>query len=211
MFKVKSMRTQDFSFATNLANTMEWNMAPEDFQFMKSLEPEGCFVLFDDQKPVGVATCISFGKVGWFGNLVVKLEYRKKGAGSMLVNHAKDYLRSKGVETIGLYAYPNLVNFYGCLGFKFDEDFSVLNAKYFGSLNAAMLPTIGKRQFPSINRFDSQCFGGDRKKLLESIVLQGDNASYYVLDSNGVTGYVASTIYETYGMDRATHLSNVKK
>ena len=57
---------------------------------------------------MGIATCISFGKVGWFGNLIVKEEIRHKGAGSLLVKHAIDYLQGKGVETIGLYAYPNL-------------------------------------------------------------------------------------------------------
>ena len=93
-------------------------MAPEDFQFMTQLEPEGCFVLFDDSKPIGIATCISYGKVGWFGNLIVKEEYRSKGAGSLLVKHAINYLHGKGVETIGLYAYPNLIKFYGNLGFR---------------------------------------------------------------------------------------------
>ena len=43
----------------------------------------------------------------------------------------------------------------------------------------------------SISRLDSQCFGGDRKKLLESIVLEEGNASYYVSDSKGLVGYVA--------------------
>ena len=93
MFKVKPMRPKDYIFATDLANTMDWNMAPVDFQFMTSLEPEGSFVLFDGLKQVGIATCISYGKVGWFGNLIVKDETRKKGAGSMLVKHAVDYLR----------------------------------------------------------------------------------------------------------------------
>ena len=72
MLQVKQMRSEDFFFATELANTMDWNMAAEDFQFMAQLEPEGCLVLFDDSTPIGIATCINYGKVGWFGNLIVK-------------------------------------------------------------------------------------------------------------------------------------------
>ncbi len=197
MFEVKTMRASDHDFATQLANTMNWNMAPEDFQFMASLEPKGCFVLFDGLKRVGIATCISYGKVGWFGNLIVEADYRHRGAGSILVTQAVDYLHDKGVKTIGLYAYPHLTHFYGSLGFKFDEDFSVLHNEDFGAITAKALPTVGKQQFSSVNKLDSQCFGGDRKKLLESIILEEGNASYYISDSSGLVGYVAATIYET--------------
>ncbi len=197
MFQVRTMRSEDHTFATQLANTMNWNMAPEDFQFMASLEPKGCFVLFDGLKRVGIATCISFAKVGWFGNLIVQEDYRRRGAGSTLVTHAVDYLHDKGVKTIGLYAYPSLTHFYGGLGFKFDEDFSVLHMEHFGYSTAQTLQAVGRQQFSSINKFDNQCFGGDRKKLLESIVLEKGNASYYFSDSSGLVGYVAATIYET--------------
>ncbi|MCL5949424.1 MAG: GNAT family N-acetyltransferase [Candidatus Bathyarchaeota archaeon] len=197
MFKVKLMRPEDFSFATELANTMDWNMATEDFQFMIQLEPDGCFVLFDGSKHVGIATCISYGKVGWFGNLVVKEEYRRKGAGSLLVKHAIDYLRGKGAETIGLYAYPNLINFYGNLGFKADEDYALLHAQLQKTSRKETLPQIGKQKIQAITKFDRECFGGDRTKLLESIILEKGNLSYYKSAGTKVVGYVAATVYET--------------
>ena len=196
MYQVKLMRTEDFLFATELANTMNWNMAQEDFQFMTQLEPEGCFILSDNIKHVGIATCISYGKVGWFGNLIVKDEYRGKGAGSLLVKHAIDYLQGKGVETIGLYAYPNLVHFYSSLGFMSDEDFSVLHVKDLASLTSESLLSVSKQHMRIIEAFDSRCFGGDRKKLLESIVLEEGNLNYYVFNGNEVAGYVAATVYD---------------
>ena len=191
------MHPEDFSFATELANTMDWNMAPEDFQFMSQLEPEGCLVLFDDSKPVGIATCISYGKMGWFGNLIVKKEIRHRGAGSLLVKHAINYLQSKGVETIGLYAYPNLLNFYGNFGFKADEDFVVLQAQTINSSRMEPLPEIGKLHFQAITKFDKDCFGGDRAKLLESIILEQGNLGYYLSKTAGVVGFIAATVYET--------------
>jgi GNAT superfamily N-acetyltransferase len=196
MFKVKTMQPEDFSFATDLANTMDWNMAPEDFQYSSQLEPEGCLVLFEDSKPVGIATCISYGKVGWFGNLIVKKEIRDRGAGSLLVKHAINYLQSKGVETIGLYAYPNLLNFYGNLGFKADESFVVLQAQTINSSSMEPMPEIGKLHFQDITKFDKVCFGGDRTKLLESIILEQGNLGYYLSNRTGVVGYIAATVYE---------------
>ena len=196
MFQIKPMQPEEFVFATELANTMNWNMAIEDFQFMTLLEPDGCFVLFDDSKPIGIATSNSYGKVGWFGNLIVKEEYHGKGAGRQLVKHAIGYLHTKGVETIGLYAYSNLIGFYSNLGFQYDEDFSVLNAPALKSISSETLPIVGTKCIPRIAEFDLRCFGGDRRKLLESIILEQGNLSYCVSKDDDVIGYVAATVYE---------------
>ena len=196
MFQIKLMLPEEFDFATKLANTMDWNMAIEDFQFMTLLEPGGCFVLFDDSKPIGIATSNSYGKVGWFGNLIVKEEYRGKGAGSQLVKHAITYLHGKGVETIGLYAYPNLIGFYSSLGFRYDEDFSVLHTHAVKATSAETLSRLESRHIQQIAQFDSKCFGGDRRKLLESIIIEPGNLNYYVSKDDEVIGYIASTVYE---------------
>ena len=139
MFRVERMGVYDFLFAVQLANTMDWNMALEDFEFMAKLEPKGCFVLFHGSERVGIATSVSFGKVGWFGNLIVKEDYRKKGAGTFLVKHAIKYLKSTGVETTGLYAYPHLIKFYKNFGFKPDVDFLVFQGKAVSSVTEGTL------------------------------------------------------------------------
>ena len=197
MFQVKPMSLKDYEFAIELANTMDWNMATEDFQFMSSLEPEGCFVAFEGTQPVGIATCINYGRVGWFGNLIVKDQYRKKGVGSLLVNHSTKYLLKKGVRTIGLYAYPNLVGFYSKLGFQPNEEFSVSHSQKLPSIAPSRaLPSVSKEKLSAIEKFDSECFGGERKKLLESIIPVEGNLSYYVPDGEGLVGYATSTVYE---------------
>ena len=196
MFQVKPMRPEDFQFATQLANTMNWNMAPEDFEFNATLEPEGCLIAYDGSERIGIATCIGFGSVGWFGNLIVDEKYREKGVGSLLVKHAVNYLQGKGVKTIGLYAYPNLKRFYGSLGFKVDEDFSLLSVESLGTLSAETLPEVGKKEIAAIESFDCQFFGGNRVRLLESIILEKGNLSYCQFEDGEVDGYVAATVYE---------------
>jgi len=196
MFQVKQMRAEDFMFAAELSNTMNWNMAPEDFQYMTTLEADGCFLLTDGSERIGIATCISYGMVGWFGNLIIKEKYRHKGAGSVLVRHAIDYLHSKGVETIGLYAYPNLTKFYGDLGFKAEEQFAVLHAKTATVPIAEELPQIEKKNIDSIVKFDCECFGWDRRRLLESIILDGGNLGYFLHEGGTVVGYAAAKVYD---------------
>lgn len=196
MFQVKPMREGDFPFATKLANTMGWNMAVEDFQFNSNLEPEGCFVAYHGRERVGMSTSISFGSVGWFGNLVVKEKYRNKGVGTLLVRHSVNYLQGKGVKTVGLYAYPDLSGFYGSLGFKLDENFTVLRSENLGSLTAENFLTVGPREIEALEALDIRCFGGDRKKLLESIILDKGNLCYFMGEVCDPLGYVAATVYE---------------
>ena len=190
------MKKSDFDFATKLANTMDWNMAPEDFQFNLNLEPKGCFVVCNGRERVGIATCVSFGQIGWFGNLIVKEKYRNKGVGSLLVRHALRYLEEKGAETVGIYAYRDLVKFYGKLGFKTEQEFTVYSAETLGSMKAEIMPTVGLIDVGELERFDAACFGGERKRLLDSIILGKGNLSYVKREENTVEGYVAATVYE---------------
>jgi len=196
MFHVEKMQVDDFPFAVQLANTMKWNMAVEDFEFMMKLEPQGCFVLFHGSERLGICTSVSFGKVGWFGTLVVKGGYRREGAGSLLVKHAIDYLKNKGVETIGLYAYPQLISFYESFGFKPDIDFLVLQGKTAFPPAEGKVRKAKKQDVPEVIDFDSQCFGANRKKLLEPILLDTGNLCYIATENNEITGYVAAKVYD---------------
>lgn len=197
MFQIKSLLPSDYNFAVKLANTMDWNMVVEDFEYMTSLEPNGVFLLMADQKPVGIATCTSYGKIGWFGNLIIDIDFRRKGAGSMLVNHAVDYLRGKSVETVGLFAYPHLKEFYSHLGFRPDMDFALLCAESLGAIETAGAIKIEESRLQKIALFDSHFFGGDRSRLIESIVSEAGNVGYYISDRGHVVGYIAATIYES--------------
>jgi len=197
MFHVEKMRVVDFQFAVQLANTMDWNMAVEDFEFATKLEPGGCFVTFRGSERAGIATCVSFGRIGWFGNLVVAEAQRRRGAGALLVQTAIGYLQSRGAETIGLYAYPYLIGFYKRFGFKPDVDYLVLQGKTASPVTAetAQLQKAKKQDASAIIDFDSQCFGANRKKLLEPILLDKDNLCYVAFDNHGVAGYCAATVY----------------
>jgi ribosomal protein S18 acetylase RimI-like enzyme len=196
MFHVERMEVDDFPFAVQLANTMNWNMTVEDFGFMVKLEPLGCFVQFHGQERVGIATSVSFGKVGWFGNFVVKEDFRGEGAGSILIKHSIDYLKNKGVETIGLYAYPHLVRFYESFGFKIDTDFLVLQGKAALPATQQMQKAAKKQDVPEVIDLDYRCFGADRRKLLEPILRNKDNLCYVSTENNETIGYIVAKVHD---------------
>ncbi len=195
MFQVKIMSAEDFPFAVQLANTMNWNMTIEDFKINSALEPKGCFVLYEDSERAGIATSISFGKIGWFGNLIVNEKHRKQGAGTILLRHALDYLHSKGVETVGLYAYKHLTSFYRKAGFTADEDFLYLQGKGFGKEPDKPLIKAQKKDIPALIKFDSECFGASREKLLKPILLKKENTCYFSLQNQNIAGYAAVKVY----------------
>lgn len=195
MFHARIMSPEDFEFAVQTTDQMGWHLAREDFEFMKELEPEGCFVLLSDLEKIGIATTISFDKIGWFGNLIVNEAHRKKGAGSLLVKHALQYLRTKNVETAGLYAYIDRIPFYERTGFKYDSEFTVLNGKAISSPPKAVVMKAGKEDMHKIINYDGLCLGASRRKLLEPIIQDPDNLCCFTTEKGEIVGYGVAKVY----------------
>jgi len=188
------MTQKDYPFAVDLANTMNWNMAIEDFEFMATLEPKGCFLLVDQSRRVGIATCIRYKKMGWLGNLIVQKAYRHQGAGSLLAQHAITYLQTQGAESVGLYCEPPLTKFYSRLGFKPDIAFTYLHGTNPPTPNPPKLPKIKPDQLTQITNFDHQHIGENRKKLLQTIIPDPNNLCYYIPEKDKIVGYVAASV-----------------
>lgn len=199
MFSVRQMREEDIEFAVQITDTMNWNLTELDFEFIMNLEPEGCFILFCDSRKIGVATTISFGKVGWVGNVIVDENHRGKGAGIMLVKHATGYLKSRGVKTIGLYSYKENVDFYMRLGFKRETKFTVLKGKPFPlQFQEKGVKATGKSELPKVIAFDSFHFGASRRKLLEKIASIRGNLCYHYVEGREILGYAMAKVYDRY-------------
>lgn len=196
MLHLKNMSLEDLEFAVRITDSMSWNLLEEDFKFMMHLEPDGCFVLLSDLERIGIATTISFDKVGWIGNVIVSESHRKQGAGSLLVRHCVKYLASKNVETIGLYSYIDKVAFYRRLGFEYNSEFTVLKGKGFSSSPKAGLREVTKEDIQEIIDYDHSCFGASRRKLLEPILLDPHNLYYMAIEDGRISGYAAAKVYE---------------
>ncbi|HVP17142.1 MAG TPA: GNAT family N-acetyltransferase [candidate division Zixibacteria bacterium] len=193
------MTPEDFDFAVQITDKMNWNLTTADFEFMIELEPDGCFILLENSKKIGLATTVSFGPIAWFGNLIVNESHRKRGAGSQLVRHSIEYLKRKQVKTIGLYAYTERIPFYERLGFKYDTEFTVLNGRG-SSLPVKPAAELAKKQdLQKIIEFDQSCFGASRRKLLEPIILDPDNLCCLSAQGKRMVGYAVAKVYRKMG------------
>lgn len=189
------MVAEDTAFAVSLTDKMEWGLSGEDFRFMMELEPEGCFVLFCNSEKAGLATNISFGRIGWFGNLIVDEKYRGKGGGAQLVKRSLEYFAEKKVDTVGLYAYVDKIPFYKRLGFEYDSDFVVLRGRGFSSSSTTSVKKANANDLSRIIDFDCSCFGASRRKLLEPIILDVDNLCFLSAENGLILGYVIAKMY----------------
>jgi len=195
MFHVKKMASEDFEFASQLTDMMNWDLIEEDFEFMRRFEPDGCFVLLCESERIGIATTISYGQVGWLGNVIVRENHRRRGGGSLLVRHAVEYLTSKGVETIGLYAYLETIPFYVKHDFQYDSKFVVLKGRGFPASTKAHLREAEKADLQQIVDLDHLYFGASRRKLLEPIILDPGNLCYVYSDDVRIFGFAAAKVY----------------
>ena len=195
MLRVRTMQEEDFEFAVRVTDLMAWDLTTADFAFMTMLEPEGCFVLLRNAEKIGVATTVRFGQVAWFGNLIVAPEARKSGGGTLLVNHAVNYLVREGVETVGLYAYVDRIPFYRTLGFACDSDFTAVRGV---APSASTCPPevreAEKREVDEIVDFDRACFGESRRKLLEPLLLDPDSLCHVYVESHSIAGFALAKV-----------------
>lgn len=195
MLQIRTMSNVDLPFAVQITGQMGWNLVEDDFKFMIELEPEGCFVAVDNGERIGLATTISYGNIGWFGNLVVNEAYRNKGTGSKLVKHSIQYLLRKHVRTVGLYAYENRVHFYNTLDFKYDSDFIIMKGRGLLSPSNSNVRKAQENDMAKILEFDKSCFGSSRRKLLEPIIHDEDNLCYIITEDNDVLAYAIAKVY----------------
>jgi hypothetical protein len=197
LLSIHLLSALDFKFAVTLTNTMNWNMTEDDFSFMVKLEPKGCFVLYSDSTPIGLATSITFDNVGWIGNVIVENNYRHQGAGSFLVQHVIQYIESKGGTTVYIYAYPAKQPFYQRLGFNTDINFIILHGSpnILPQTSVNILPAT-KTHHPAIINFDYCCLGYSRHKLLSSLLSLSSTRCYIAVMNDSLQGYA---IIKDYG------------
>ncbi len=195
MFLIKKMSAEDFSFAVHVTDTMTWNLSQEDFKFMTNLEPDGCFIIFDDSKKIGVATTISYNRVGWLGNVIVSEKYRSKGAGALLVKHSLEYLFNRGVETVGLYSYFDKVPLYRKLGFMSHSVFTVMKGNGLSNRIIKRPKEVTEKDVSQIIYFDRFYFGASRKKLLKPMLLDSKNLCFASFKDKKILGFIVAKTY----------------
>ncbi|MFQ6057161.1 MAG: GNAT family N-acetyltransferase [Methanosarcinales archaeon] len=112
------MEYKDLDCILKLANKEGWYSDLSEFQLFLKNNPEGCFVLINDEKVIGGIMSFCHSDSAWIGNFIIDAKYRGKGLGTSILTCTLDYLdKQKNIKTIYLNAAQKAIQLYKRFGF----------------------------------------------------------------------------------------------
>lgn len=186
---IRTIKPLDFNFIIGLAALENIKYSKKDLKRIIDFEPEGCFIALDGEQRLGIVTTITYGNVGWIGNLFVERSTRRRGTGTKLVKEALEYMQKKDVKIPKLYCFPNRVAFYRKLGFKTEINVQVMVGKgrktSFSEVNELSEDTLNE-----ILPLDKKIFGADRSHLLHRLQQEFPKNCFSAYHKKKLVGYI---------------------
>jgi len=153
-----------------------------------------CIVVTDDlDRIVGVGSGISYGDLGFIGNMVVVEDHRRRGVGAAVLEAIVDFLsRERGCTRLELNATPEGRPLYERYGFE------TIGMSTFARIGRAVAlstdPSVtvrsgGTDDLENLVAYDQPRFGGDRRPILE-VLLGSEAARFVIVERDGaIAGY----------------------
>lgn len=162
---IRTIKSLDFNFIIGLAALENIRYSKKDLKRIIDFEPEGCFIALDGEQRLGIVTTITYGNVGWIGNLLVEKSTRRRGTGTKLVKEALEYMQKKDVNVPKLYCFPKRIPFYRRLGFKTEINVQVMIGKG-KKIAFSEVKQLSDDALHEMLLLDKKMFGADRSRLL---------------------------------------------
>ena len=193
--RVRRLTERDIDAALGLTDLEGWGYTRADFARLVALSPDGCFAAEDEGRVVGILTTTPYERLAFLGAVIVRPEVRGQGVGRALMQTALLHLAARGVETVRLNAYLDVVRFYERLGFH--GEYEVVRwratAAPAGSESAHLAQAA---DLEDLVPFDAAFFGASRKRLLERL-LQENPATFLVArEGPQVLGYLVGSPFD---------------
>ncbi len=102
-YLMRKMMEEEVDIAIDWAANEGWNPGLYDSRCFYDTDPDGFFIAFLDNEPVGCISAVSYSNsFGFIGLYIVRPEFRKKGYGKRLWTVALEYLRDRNVGLDGV-------------------------------------------------------------------------------------------------------------
>ncbi len=158
------------------------------------LQPDGVFVVMDNDKVVGFGAALDYKTFAYIGLMSVQPTAQKRGVGRLLMDTLLAWLAKRGCQTVLLDASLAGAPLY--LQYNFVEDDKTLDMRqaqnrvipFTHSKSVSFLKDV---DFSQLVAFDAACFGASREALLGSYYEKLSKRVFVTRGSNGeITGYL---------------------
>ncbi len=184
------MTIDDVPLGMRLREQARFNQTEADWRRFLDLEPDGCFVAELEGRPVGTVTNCVFDTVGWVAMLLVDEQFRRRGIGTRLMEHALAYLEGRGVPTVRLDATPRGRPIYEKLGFAAEYELARLEGVAPRGRTHPGAGPVTPEQLDAVCELDRETTGTNRRRLIERLYGERPDAMCVFLKGGNLAGYL---------------------
>jgi GNAT superfamily N-acetyltransferase len=164
---IRLMTQSDVPAGMELKQAAGWNQTEADWRLLLAVAPRACWVEELDGRVVGSATAVCYGdELAWIGMVLVLPEYRRRGVGRRLLEHAIGSCDAVGIRRLALDATEMGRPLYRSLGFVDQEPI-----ERWGGVAAEVSEAAPTEEAltPACLELDRQGFGVDRRDLVQRL------------------------------------------
>ncbi len=194
MYTIDTATFEEVELAVEWAAREGWNPGLFDARAFYAQDPSGFFIGKLRGEPVSCISCVKypwgFGFVGFY---MVRPDFRGKGYGLEIWNHAMEY--GKGCS-LGLDGVPAQQNNYARSGFRLA--YRNIRYEYLRGSQEEEIPTVPESfappedlSFQDLAAFDALHFGGERREFLHRWLTLEKSRSLIARKDGTTRGYVS--------------------
>jgi ribosomal protein S18 acetylase RimI-like enzyme len=189
-FTVRPMQSNQVALAIQWAQQEGWNPGLHDVTCFRAADPDGFFIGMLRDEPVGSISAVRYGEhFGFIGLYIVKPEFRGKGFGLRIWQHAMAYLAGRN---IGLDGVVEQQDNYRRSGFQL----AYRNVRFQGVARPRRVRTQGVAlkdvkalPFGQLMSYDQPCFAVSRERFLAEWIAQPDSIAIAAVQDDAIRGY----------------------
>ena len=189
---VRILGEEDIGFAVSLTEEEGWYYTARELEFMLRMDPKGSFV-FEEGERLGFVTCVTYGRTGVLGHLIVSKKGRGRKIGYSLVRAAVDYMSSKDVESMLVLATQEAVRLYQRHGFEIRNEISCMHSRlddqYDRSPSASCTPLL-ESDLDEVIEIDQRLFGDDRDRMIRPLFQVSSGHSFKIERDGMIRGFI---------------------
>jgi GNAT superfamily N-acetyltransferase len=188
------MRTADEHDVPAIASLREsvgW--AAHEWALRAVLDPSDsrCLLVIDGDRVVGVGSGISYGSLGFVGNMVVAEGYRRRGIGAAILEAVIGFLEEeRGCERLELFATESGRPLYARYGFALTDPSAMASVPRSTTLSTDRWIEIDEaRDADGLADYDAPRFGGNRRRLLAMMARDPGRPLLVAREGGTIIGY----------------------